>query len=110
MSPNTDTHSSGAHQSAVADAPPGLFETGEFFARPKALSFLASHLLSTVPFYDRHITGDWNEMEPADREQNETALLHGREIRSRFVVHGQPIWIITEADRSSTTVLLPEEY
>jgi hypothetical protein len=59
----------------------------------------------------RHATGDWGDVDEADRRENELSLTRGFRLLS--VYHdrnGMKFWIITEADRSATTVLLPEDY
>lgn len=60
----------------------------------------------------RHSNGDWGDLCPEDREENEIALREGNlRLFSSYEKEGLPkIWIITEADRSSTTVLFPDEY
>ncbi len=59
----------------------------------------------------RHLAGDWGELSDKDREANQTALETGRRIVSRYIDrYGSSFWIITEADRSQTTILLPEDY
>ena len=59
----------------------------------------------------RHLSGDWGDLCDEDRETNETALLEGYRLFSSYKQKGMPsIWIITEADRSVTTVLFPDEY
>jgi hypothetical protein len=59
----------------------------------------------------RHIAGDWGEVDEQDRRENELSLVHGFRLLSAYTLkNGTKIWIITEADRSVTTVLLPEEY
>ena len=58
----------------------------------------------------RHHSGDWGDLCEHDRQQNEFALEHGSRLFSVYEVRNQKIWIITEADRSSTTILLPSEY
>lgn len=60
---------------------------------------------------DRHAHGDWGELDPHDRNENEIALADGRRLFSRYRDRGgTPYYIITEHDRSVTTVLLPEDY
>jgi len=59
----------------------------------------------------RHVRGDWGDVSESDREENELSLTHGSRLLS--VYHGKngtKFWIITEADRRVTTVLLPEDY
>ena len=60
---------------------------------------------------DRHATGDWGELDDEDRLANERALRDGSRLLSVYRTEsGTRFWIITEADRSATTVLLPEDY
>ena len=58
----------------------------------------------------RHAAGDWGEICPEDRGQNELSLTHGSRLLSVYGSGGKRFWIITEADRSVTTVLMPEDY
>jgi hypothetical protein len=59
----------------------------------------------------RHLSGDWGELCAEDRQENEFALLHNLRLFSAYKADNLPkIWIITEADRSATTVLFPGEY
>ena len=58
----------------------------------------------------RHRSGDWGELDPQDRRENERSLKHGWRILSSYPVGDKTVWVITEADRSVTTILLPEEY
>ncbi len=72
------------------------------------LSFAAFVLASLK----RHFNGDWGEMDADDKAENDEALRNGEErLFSAYETETQPkIWIITEADRSATTVLFPDEY
>lgn len=60
----------------------------------------------------RHMFGDWGDIEEEDKQINEYALIHGGRLFSRYVLSDKVtiIYIITEADRSATTILFPEEY
>ena len=59
----------------------------------------------------RHLAGDWGDLDEADREENEAALEHGFRLFSRYVTQGgTKFYVITEYDRSVTTILLPEDY
>ena len=58
----------------------------------------------------RHRSGDWGEIDIHDRRENELSLSHGWRILSSYPVGEKCIWIITEVDRTYTTILLPEEY
>ena len=59
----------------------------------------------------RHARGDWGDVCPEDKQANDDALRVGARVLSAYHTDGgRKFWIITEADRSATTVLLPEEY
>ena len=59
----------------------------------------------------RHRRGDWGNLTDEDIQENELSLKAGYRLLSSYVVEGLPkIWIITEADRSATTILFPDEY
>ena len=59
---------------------------------------------------DRHFSGDWGEVCKEDADSNNLAVAMSLRILSAYTVEGRKIWIITEWDRSVTTVLFPEEY
>lgn len=66
---------------------------------------------SAYPFLARHLSGDWGDMDEEDKATNDWAVDNGSRILSSYNVReGLKVWIITEADRSATTILLPEEY
>ena len=59
----------------------------------------------------RHLIGDWGDLCVEDRQENEVSLAEGFRLLSAYNSNGHPkIWIITEADRSATTILFPSEY
>jgi hypothetical protein len=58
----------------------------------------------------RHARGDWGDLPPEDAELNEFGLKHGERLFSAYGKDGNRFWIITERERSVTTVLLPEDY
>ncbi|WP_422931708.1 hypothetical protein [Singulisphaera sp. PoT] len=66
--------------------------------------------LDIVQGLSRHVRGDWGEVCPEDREENELSLREGFRLLSVYRSGGTRFWIITEADRSVTTVLMPEDY
>jgi hypothetical protein len=67
--------------------------------------------LAPAEFLARHRTGDWGEVDARDRAANDQALREGSRLLSAYrTARGVGLWIITEADRSSTCLLLPEEY
>ena len=87
------------------------FEIGSVFVTPKASRALAEAGQSADEFLERHQAGDWGEVGSADWKENELAYCKGYRIYSIYKLSsGDEIWIITQADRSATTVLLPEEY
>ena len=60
---------------------------------------------------NRHVKGDWGELSDEDKQENELSLKAGYRLLSAYESEGLPkIWIITEADRSATTILFPDEY
>ena len=85
------------------------FPLGQLVATPGALdSATHAELLALIR---RHAAGDWGEVDAHDCGANETALRTGERLLSAFTLGvGRRVWIITEADRSATTVLLPEDY
>ncbi len=88
-----------------------LFELGQLVATPGALRALQEAEQSPTAFLDRHVTGDWGELGDADKQANERALREGLRIHSAYTTSaGVKLWVITEADRSATTMLLPSEY
>lgn len=87
------------------------FNLGRVVATPAALELIAASGQSPAEFLDRHSTCDWGDVDEEDRQLNDAALNEGARLLSVYKTkQGQKVWIITEADRSSTTLLLPEEY
>jgi hypothetical protein len=83
---------------------------GRVLATPGALRVLMEAGGHPFDYLARHATGDWGELCTFDRRQNEIALRDGYRVISSYDVPTGRVWIITEADRSVTTILLPEEY
>ena len=89
----------------------GLFSPGQTVITPGALDALAQAGQHPGDFLQRHLSGDWGELCEDDKAENQTALECDLRLLSSYrTSRGQRIWIITEADRSATTILLPEEY
>lgn len=87
------------------------FPLGRVLATPGALEALANAKLLHTVLLARHVTGDWGDLGEEDKRANEKALQDGSRIFSRYhLPTKQRIWVITEADRSATTLLLPNEY
>ena len=88
-----------------------LFPLGQLVATPGALAALAKAGHTPLDFLSRHVRGDWGELDKEDRKENELSLKRGFRLLSSYRTNaGAMIWVITEADRSVTTVLLPDEY
>lgn len=87
------------------------FHLGETLATPGALDALRETGQDPTEFFNRHQTGDWGLVCEEDWQANEDALKNEERLLSKYVSkNGTVVWIITEADRSATTILLPEEY
>lgn len=88
-----------------------LFELGRVVSTPGALAALERAGQHPKDFLDRHAAGDWGELSDEDRVENELSILTGYRLLSAYrTVRGERLWILTEADRSTTTILLPGEY
>lgn len=88
-----------------------LFAPGQIVSTPGALAVLAESNQQPAEFLSRHLNGDWGELCEDDKQSNQEALEHNLRILSAYrTLAGSKLWIITEADRSVTTILLPEEY
>jgi hypothetical protein len=83
---------------------------GRVVATPGALKLLMQAGGRSFDLLARHATGDWGELCAFDRRQNEIALRDGYRILSSYEISTGRVWIVTEADRSITTILLPKEY
>lgn len=87
------------------------FTPGQVVATPGALAALAASGESLLNYLKRHLSGDWGDISDPDVYENEHALAYDLRLLSSYKLNlGQRIWIMTEADRLSTCVLLPEEY
>ena len=87
-----------------------LFPLGRTVATPGALNALVIAGQDPGELLDRHRAGDWGDVSPEDAKENDFSVEHGFRIISSYPIGGGRVWIITEADRSSTCILLPEEY
>lgn len=87
------------------------FPLGQTFITPGAQEALDIAGETAIQFLRRHMSADWGEVSEDDAQENELSLSEGFRLLSSYrTSKGQKIWIITEADRSSTTILLPSEY
>ena len=117
----TDANTGGREPASLGLKPLAkpLFRLGQLLATPGALTAL--NRLGVLPLdlvMGRHVIGDWGDLCDEDRELNVRSIAHGMRIFSSYkltAVSGdgtaiETIWVITEADRASTTILLPSEY
>lgn len=87
------------------------FALGQVVATPGALAALEEAGQIPQEFLHRHLRGDWGELDPHDMQANERALEEGDRLFSAYTTTaGVRLWLITEYDRSVTTLLLPSEY
>ena len=87
------------------------FELGQIVATPGALAALKKAGQQPGEFLTRHVHREWGDLDEEDRKENEYSLEHGFRLLSAYKTNtGDRLWIITEADCSVTTLLLPEEY
>lgn len=87
------------------------FELGQVCATPAALEALQVNELNPVDLLARHHNGDWGDLDDDDKRENDYSVQHGLRIFSAYnLKDGQRIWIITEWDRSVTTVMIPSDY
>jgi hypothetical protein len=100
-----------------------LFHPGKLLITPVALAALRENGVPVIRIMLRHIAGDWGTVSDNDRQQNDLSIAAGlrllsiyrlpddkRLLSSYAVPSGRKVWIVTEADRSTTTILLPDEY
>lgn len=85
-----------------------LFPLGELVITPNALATLSQP--DVLHALQRHAAGDWGSLPAEDAQRNDDALHAGGRLFSAYGEGNQRFWIITEADRSVTTILLPEDY
>lgn len=85
------------------------FDLGRIVATPGFLAAVPDPIMPLV-LLNRHALGDWGDVCEEDKKLNDLAVVQGDRLLSSYDVKGTKVWIITEADRSVTTFLLPEEY
>jgi hypothetical protein len=88
-----------------------LFPLGQVVATPGALAAIEKSGQQPGEFLARHAAGDWGDLNKHDVAENEFSLQHGFRLLSAYHTSAdEKLWVITVADRSSTCILLPEEY
>lgn len=88
----------------------GLFELGGVSVTPAAMAVLGEAGVFFMQLVARHVRGDFGNVCRDDAETNRDAIRDGHRILSSYPINAQDVWIITEADRSVTTILLPSDY
>ncbi len=87
------------------------FQLGRVVATPGAIRVLHDAGVSAWSLLARHASGDWGDLGDNDRRANQDALVYGSRLLSAYeLTTGDRVWLLTEANRSATTLLLPEEY
>jgi hypothetical protein len=89
-----------------------LFKLGKVVTTPAALELLEREGVSPAELLRKHASGDWGELDVYNERENEICVEQGCRVRSSYPVgsNGARAWIITEANRSSTMILRPDEY
>ena len=88
-----------------------LFALGRIVATPGALEAISTAETNGFEYLPRHVQGDWGDLCIDDERENELSVREGFRILGAYQLRtGVRMWIITEADRSNTTFLLPDEY
>ncbi|MDT9000448.1 hypothetical protein RQP53_14325 [Paucibacter sp. APW11] len=113
MSTSTDGPRADADPQLAGTSQPTLprLELGQLVSTPGALKLLMKRGVSPISLLARHARGDWGQIPAEDARSNREALIQGFRVMSSYALpDGGVIWVITEADRSVTTCLLPSEY
>jgi hypothetical protein len=88
-----------------------LFKMGRLVGTPGVIAFCDKHSINLISLVRRHLRGDWGDLDAEDKASNDEAVrTEDARILSMYKFPEGKIWILTEADRSATTVLLPEDY
>ena len=111
-SQSTASQSTAPETSPLLARLPPLFDLGQIVATPGALEALRDAMVEPEELFNRHQRGDWGDLCAEDREVNRKALFFGDRLLSSYALPdtGETVWILTEWDRSVTTMLLPKEY
>ena len=108
--PEVDEMTGAAKLPAPGDRNRPLFALGQVVSTPAVLAHLTEHRIHALAYIHRHQCGDWGSVPPEDALENDLSVLNGLRVLSSFEIAAERVWIITEADRSSTTLLFPSEY
>ncbi len=109
---STETEDTMTNEQQIKDAAAApRFALGRLLMTPGAQDAIEAASQEPQEFIARHSAGDWGDLSDEDKHENEYSLTRHLRILSAYkTVQGAKLWIITEADRSVTTILLPEEY
>ena len=86
------------------------FLIGAIVATPGAAKTIEEYEINWLTLLHRHVTGDWGDLDEEDKQENDLSVQKGFRILSAYGTGERKLWIITEADRSVTTILRPDEY
>ena len=107
---NTNDHAASTTNNPFAGFAFPLIELGRVVVTRTVLEHLEHEAADIQPFLKRHEHGDWGDVTPSDAEANLLGAIHGGRTFSAYEVANKRVWIITEADQTSTAVLFPSEY
>lgn len=86
------------------------FSPGQIVCTRTALATCKEKEINPMWLVSRHLAGDWGDLGKEDKQTNEDAVQHGERILSMYQLKGEKFYVITEWDRSATTVMLAEDY
>jgi hypothetical protein len=86
-----------------------LFAIGAIVAIPGAVRTIEAYKINWLALLHRHVVGDWGDLTEADKKENDLSVQRGFRILSAYGRGERKLWFITEADRSVTTILRPDE-
>ena len=86
------------------------FAAGAIYVTVGVIESINNETHRVIPLIERHLNQDWGDVCEEDKQSNNQALINGDRLLSSYKLGEETIWIITEADRSATTILLPSEY
>jgi hypothetical protein len=87
-----------------------LFPLGQIVATPALLRHFEQHQIDARHYLKRHVTGDFGDLDDEDEAENRLSIERGFRILSAYLIADERVWIITEADRSATTLMFASEY
>jgi hypothetical protein len=100
-----------ANKDFISYVPNPCFTAGRIIVTADVHALIRDGRLNPAPYLQRHLSGDWGDLSDDDRRSNNDALENGQQILSSYLIAPSlTLWIITEWDRSVTTLLLPAEY